>query len=197
MISRCLLLTASLVLVGGCSASNGLSTGSLFGGSSKPVTATAGGTTAATSSPAAPVVSNDPMNRALHVGANSARAIRCGFHFDASKLKADYMAHETAAGHSVETLSNIGKAYSTGFNGVSKGIQDSKTYCTPRRVDAVKAALTRYLAGDYTPPPPSKVAKAQDPGFFGGLFNSDDADNSGPKFGSQEWWDKQNDASGN
>ncbi len=177
-------------LLAGCSASGGLSTGSLSGGGEKKKPQTSADLVT-------PVVKSDPVTRALHVGANSARAVRCGFNFDASKVKTTFLAAEAASGLPVGEIAKLGNAYSTGFNGVAKGIDDAQTYCTPSRVAKVKAALTRHLAGDYTQPAPKKVVAKSSGGFFGGLFDGDLVENKGPSFGSDDWWQKQNEKAGN
>lgn len=185
------ILTAVFVtgLLAGCSSSGGLSTGSLLGGDGKKKSQTSADLVT-------PVIKNDPVTRALHVGANSARAVRCGFSFDANRVKTNFLAAEAAGGLPVSEVAKLGNAYSTGFNGVSKGIGDAQTYCTPARVASVKAALTRHLAGDYTPPAPKKVVATSGGGIFGGLFNGDLDEEKGPAFGSDEWWEKQNEATG-
>ncbi len=176
-----------LLALTGCSSGNGLTTGSIFGSETKKT---------GVSATAAPVVKNDPVTRAFHVGSFSARAVRCGFHFDAVKLKSDYMAYETTAGLPVSEMAKLGNAYSTGFNGVSKGIGNAKQYCSPSKVASIKAALTRYLAGDFTPPV-KKVAKvAKNEGFFSGFFDADVVEGSGPGFGSDDWWTKQSEKTG-
>ena len=56
--------------------------------------------------------------------------------------------------------------------------------CVPRR-------LTRHLAGDYAPAVAKK--QAEEPGWFS---NWGGAQDGGPKFGSDGWWEKQTDALG-
>jgi hypothetical protein len=52
------------------------------------------------------------------------------------------------------------------------------------------------LAGDFEPPKKAVVAKPkEDGGIFGGWFDSDGGD-TGPKFGSGDWWDSQKDKAG-
>lgn len=139
------LLVASL---GGCGASlPSLTTGSLFGGSN-----------------AAPVVQNDPVSRAMEVGATSARAIKCGYNFDPSKLRTQFLAAETAA--NPDDAGKLGQVYDTTFNGVSKAIaSQGAEYCTAAKTSRIKEALTRHLAGDYTPSPPEAT---EDDSLFGG-----------------------------
>jgi len=189
MITRVWIALAGCLLVAGCSSSGGLTTGSLIG---------AGANKSAISTPAvAPVNQGTPTMRAFHVGANSARAIRCGFNFDAAKLKSDFMAAESAAGLPVAEMAKIGSAYSTGFNGVTKGIGDAKQYCTDKKVAAIKVAITRYLAGDYSPPKKKiKLAKKKSSGGFWSFFEADEED-KGPSFGTDDWWSQQNAKAGN
>ena len=71
--ARLCVMVLATVSLGGCGASlPSLSTGSLFGGTSKLRT---------------PVIQNDPTSRAIEVGATSARAIKCGYNFDPANSK--------------------------------------------------------------------------------------------------------------
>jgi hypothetical protein len=162
-----------------CSSGGGVTTGSLLGEESNS------GAAAAVQS------TNDPTSRALQVGAVSARAGKCGYHFDAAALKSRYLAYEAEQGTPVADLGRIETVYNTGFNGVLKAVAEDPNYCNASRTASIKSDLTRHLAGDYTPPP-QQVAKAADQGFLGGFFESDSVE-SGPAFGSDSWWDGQRD----
>ncbi|MDX2289654.1 MAG: hypothetical protein NW217_12635 [Hyphomicrobiaceae bacterium] len=161
------------VAVGGCSTASGVTTGSLFGVENK-------------AAPAAVSNAPTPTDRALHVGTTAARAAKCGYNFDAAKLKANYFAAETAGGLPVADVAKLEQVYVTGFNGVSRAAADDPGYCNAQRTAMIKTDLTRALAGDFTPP---QVAKQADGGLFGFLENDDAG--KGPKTGSEEWWDKQ------
>lgn len=174
---------ASLLLAG-CSGSSGLSTGSIFGAGAKPSEAAA----------AAPSGS-DPTSRAFQVGTVSARAIKCGYNFDAVKLRASFLAAEAGSGATSDELQRVEKVYDVAYNGVTKAVQPQADYCTDARTREIKADLTRHLAGDFQPPA-SKIVAQQD-GFFSGLFDGSTSENKGPSFGSNDWWDKQNDKVGN
>ncbi|HEY8194319.1 MAG TPA: hypothetical protein VIF13_04660 [Hyphomicrobium sp.] len=142
------LATASL---GGCGASlPKLTTGSLFGGAKPAV--------------AAVDRNNDPLTRTMDVAATSARAIKCGYNFDPTKLKNQFLATQTAADPaSAEKLTQI---YDTTFNGVSKAITDKGSdYCSAEKTARIKLALNRHLAGDFTPSPPEP---SEPDGIFGG-----------------------------
>jgi hypothetical protein len=112
---------------------------------------------------------NDPVARAMGVAATSARAQKCGYNFDAQKLKARYLAYEATSNPAAsEKLSGV---YDTAFAGVKKAIaSQEEEYCTPDRTERLKTALNRNLAGDYTPPP--SEAPADDGSLFGGWGNS-------------------------
>jgi hypothetical protein len=155
-IARLLPLALAAASLGGCGASlPSLTTGSLFG--SKPAAAT----------PA--VVQNDPISRTLDVAGTSARAIKCGYNFDPAKLRNQFLASETAANPT--TTNNLDKIYDTAFNGVSKAVAEKGSdYCTELKVARIKLALTRHLAGDYTPAPPEPVE--DDGGLFSGFGNN-------------------------
>lgn len=121
-----------------------------------------------------PQDNNTPSNRAFQVGATSARAIKCGYNFDPVKLRTQFLAAEGATNPA--GVDQIAKVYDTTFNGVSKAVAgEGDGYCTPRKLASIKEALTRHLAGDFTPPPP---APSEDEGILGsiGSANSGDSD---------------------
>lgn len=169
-------LTRSLSLalclaVTGCSNSPlpSLTTGSLFG--SKP------DAQAAAAAPAAPVIRNDPMMRTLQVSRTAAKAQRCGFNFDAAKLKGGLMASEgTQGGVDVAELAKLDKVYNGSFNGTIKAASADEGYCSQGRTKHIKAELARHLAGDYVPGEAFKDPNADDDGGLfsgsGGLFDT-------------------------
>lgn len=149
--AKIILAVLTTSLLGGCGASlPSLSTGSLFG--SKPATP--------------PVVQNDPTSRAIDVGVTSARAIKCGYNFDPAKLRNQFLTAEQTANPT--SAANLPQVYDTAFNGVSKAVaQKGSDYCSPAKTARIKTALTRHLAGDYTPSPPEPVEEEE--GLFGGM----------------------------
>lgn len=188
---------AALMLAGaiaGCSSGgNGVSTASILGNA--PTPPTAGGATPVAqpvaAAPAAPV--STPTDRALQVGTVSARAVKCGYNFDPAKLKASYIAYETGLGTSNEQIAQIEKIYGVGYNGVMKAAATEANYCSERKTEQIKEDLNRLLAGNFEPPRTAVAQKKDDDdGFFGGLFGNSSGD-SGPAFGSSDWWDSQAD----
>ena len=166
----------------GCSGSSGVSTGSLFGGSSAPAVP------AASAEQANP--SGDPTSRAFQVGSTSARAVKCGYNFDPTKLRANFLATE-AAGVNAADIPRVEKVYDTAYNGVAKAVATQPDYCSAEKTADIKANLTRHLAGDYAPAQVKKVPEQ------GGWFsNWGGAQDKGPQFGSDNWWEKQRDAVG-
>ena len=170
--------------VAGCSGGAGVSTSSILGGAS----AGPGTPPAATE-----VVPSDPTSRAFHVGIVSARAVKCGYNFDAAKLKASYLASEVALGASNEEVAKIEQIYTVSFNGVTKATAAEPEYCSDGKTQAIKADLGKLLAGDYNPPP-RKIAK-QEGGVFSSLFDNDNTE-KGPAFGTSDWWTKQSESVG-
>ena len=153
----------------GCAASPlpSLTTGSLFG--SKP-------DAQAATPAAAAVVRNDPTSRALQVGRVAAKAQRCGFYFDAGKLKSNFMAAEGALGGTdVTELAKLDKVYGASFAGTLKASTADEGYCSTARTAHIKADLTRHLASDYSPGTAFKDPDAEDDGGLfagsGGLFD--------------------------
>lgn len=161
--TQVLKLAVSLLLcfaLTACGASlPGMTTGSLFGGGS--------------ATPAAPPQpANDPTSRALQVGTTAARAAKCGFNFDANKLRTQFLASESAAMTNPADAGKLGKIYDTGYNGISKAVASkSEDYCSALKTARIKEALNRHLAGDYTPAPPEPIA--DDGGLFGDVGATD------------------------
>jgi hypothetical protein len=134
-----------------------------------------------------------PTDRAFQVGSVSARATKCGYNFDASKLKAAYMANEMGRG---TDTSQLDKVYQVAYNGVMKAAVEDPNYCSERKTQTIKTDLNRLLAGDFEPPKKAVVAAKQDDGFFSGWFDGS-SNETGPSFGSDDWWAKQKDSVSN
>lgn len=161
-------MALAVTSLAGCGASlPGISTGSLFGAS-----------TAATAAPTAPVIANDPTSRAVQVGRTAARAQKCGFNFDQTKLRTQFLASESASLTTAADSDKLAQSFDASYRGVAKAISaQGEDYCTAQKSQAIKTALTRHLAGDYTPSPPEPVVE-DDGGLFGGFgSSSDDEDN--------------------
>lgn len=134
----------------GCG-SSALTTGSLFGGESKPK--------------AAPAPRNDPTARAFQVGAVTARAQKCGFNFDPARLKTNFLAAEVQQGTSADELSKADRLFTVTQNTVAKAIAGDEDYCSDERIAYIRGDLTRHLAGDFTPGRPRDFSK-DDVGLF-------------------------------
>lgn len=143
-----LMLAAALA---GCSEGSSLSTSSILGGGS-----------AAPAAPALPA--STPATRALQVGATAARATKCGYNFDAYKLRTNFLAAEAAQAPGVDQTS-VQKTYDTAYNGVTKAAATKSDYCSTTKTAEIKADLARHLAGDYAPSPPKVEAEE---GLFSG-----------------------------
>lgn len=114
---------------------------------------------------AKPAVSNDPTSRAIQVGRIAGRAEKCGFVFDATKLRTQFLMSESATIADAATMARIGKTYDIARNAVVKAVgSNAETYCTQAKTAKIKIALNRHLAGDYTPDPPEPVV--QEAGLF-------------------------------
>jgi hypothetical protein len=132
----------------------------------------------------APGIKNDdPLARPISVAWTSARAQRCGFYFDASKLRSTYLAYE--AQHSnAEQLAKAQNTYDTTFKMIGDRVAGDPGYCTDRKGAEIKAELKRHLAGDFTPnlPQPKKVETC---GFFGCGATSTE------KWDTKKWWEDE------
>ncbi len=157
-----LLLLALSATVAGCG-SNALTTGSLFGGGDKPAAA-----------PPAP--RNDPTARAFSAGAVTARAQKCGFNFDAARLRAGFAAAEVQAGTPTDEVAKAGALFDRAQATVAKAIAKSEDYCSDDRIAYIRGDLNRHLAGDFTPSRPRSFAKEDDGLFsFGGQSPNDES----------------------
>jgi hypothetical protein len=183
----------------GCSSGGGVSTASILGEAPTPP-ATAG---AAPAAPGPPVVAavpaatlSDPTGRAFQAGSVTARAVKCGYNFDAAKLRASYIAYEAARG-SPEEVARLEKIYDVAYSGVAKAAADEPDYCSERKTEQIKADLNKLLAGNFDTPGKAVAAaqKKDEGGLFSGWFESTGED-SGPSFGSDDWWAKQAEKSG-
>lgn len=155
------LVATIAVVVSGCSEGSSLSTSAILGGGSTPA-----------ATPAAPV--STPTSRALQVGATAARATKCGYNFDANKLRGTFLAAEATQAPGAD-MTNVQKTYDTAYAGVSKAAASKPDYCSDAKTREIKADLTRHLAGDYTPAPPKPVE--QEEGIFSG-WGSDSGSSS-------------------
>ena len=136
-------LAVLVAAAGGCSnsASQLLTTGALTGGQEKK----AAGTAAAE----APV---KPEDRAIAVAATSARAQKCGYYFDAAKLRTSYLDSEAQGGVQPDELARLTKIYDYTASKVTSAIATKDDYCDADKVGEIKTSLTRHLAGDFAPP---------------------------------------------
>ena len=136
MKSKILTVAGAAVFLGGCGASLPNTTGALFGGSTQPA--------------AAKVTQNDNVARAMQVGGTAARAQKCGFNFDANKLRMQFLASEGAAAPA--DITKTGQVYDAAYRGVAKALSTrSEDYCSQAKTTVVKNALARHMAGDYAP----------------------------------------------
>jgi hypothetical protein len=111
------------------------------------------------------ITNESPLARPMAVAWTSARAQRCGFYFDAAKLRASYLAYE-AKQTSGDGLSKAEKAYDTTFKTTRDRVSSEQDYCTEAKSAAIKTDLQRHLAGDYSPRLPA-AKKQESCGFFG------------------------------
>lgn len=147
-----LAIPALAAALGACGLGQGLSTGSVLGGNQ----ANAG---AGSVPPPAPVT---PIDRVTQVAATSARAERCGFNFNPDRLRANYLASESAT---PGAPADITQRYDVTRKTVIGALVSDEGYCTEGRTKAIKADLTRHLAGDFAPTP--KRQDVANDGWFG------------------------------
>ena len=137
-----ILIASTLVLgLAACGSGGGLTTGSLTGGGS--------GAGAGQIPPPKPITASD---RAVHTGATIARAQRCGFHFNPDEVRTNYIASETQAGTPPDAVQKATVELDKTRQVLIATIAKDESYCTEGRNREVKTALTRQLAGDFSPP---------------------------------------------
>ncbi len=134
-------VTLTLALAGCSGGTSGLMTGSLLPAAAKPA-------------------ANPAVERAIQVGATSARASKCGYNFDPQKLKANYLAYESSQpGADVPRME---KAFDSMHTNVASKVEKASDYCTEELTATIKGDLTRHLAGDFNPPPKKVEASLGD-----------------------------------
>jgi len=110
--------------------------------------------------------------RALHVGATSARAQKCGFYFDPDALRTNFLAAEAARGTPPDALAQTERSYVYTTKSIALKIPNAEVYCTAARTEKIKTSLQAALAGNFDPPV-KKVVAATDNGGLLGLFDGD------------------------
>lgn len=107
------------------------------------------------------ITKDDPMARPVQVAWTAARAEKCGFNFNAAKLKSDYMAFEQRSGADSSRLGQVDKTYDMTVTKIRSTIGSAETYCTDKTAGVIKADLQRHLAGNYEPsfPEDKKIAE--------------------------------------
>ncbi|HRN84962.1 MAG TPA: hypothetical protein PK857_09085 [Hyphomicrobium sp.] len=181
MLRRSLPFLMLAVGLAGCSGGGGVSTASILGSEAAPTTPAGQASVAA-----------DPGERAFHAGAVTARATRCGYNFDPGMVRSNYLAHEAALGAMPEQMAKLQQTYDVAHNGVAKAAGEDPNYCTDRRTREIKTELGRLLEGNFEAP---KKQVVKEEGLFSGWLDGGGSD-SGPSFGSSDWWEKQKDAAG-
>jgi hypothetical protein len=106
---------------------------------------------ASTETEARNVAPEDPLAKPIQVAWTSARASHCGFVFNPTQLRADFMAAQVQAGNTPEQMQKIERAYDYTLESVTATIKNDLRYCNKERIAAIRKDLNRYLTGDYTP----------------------------------------------
>lgn len=159
LISGCLGFAAALTL-SGCSGSggSGVSTASILDGSPSGATGEA-----------VPVKNDDPNARTVQVAFTSARAQRCGFVFDSSKLRASFVAAEAVRAPNP----NIEKVYDQTATTIAANAKADPDYCSQKKSAGIKADLQRHLSGNYEPNLPNQDKKVASGGFWDSLISDE------------------------
>lgn len=127
--------------------------GKMFGGGSEQTTAATGPEAVAQAK------ANTPTARAVQVAWTAMRAKKCGFNFDAQKLRNSFLQAEGAITGDPATLTKAQRAYDYTAKNITERIGPDENYCTETRARKIGADLKRHLAGDYSAPVKIKKAK--------------------------------------
>jgi hypothetical protein len=141
-----------------------------------------GSTTAAAADAPGALSNDDPVARPVAVAWTSARAQRCGFYFNPTKLRSSYLAFEARQAGS--DLAKAEKTYDTTVQTIRQRVTSDPDYCTEAKSAEIKKDLTRHLAGDFRPDLP-KPKVAESCGFFGCGGSSQE------QFSSDRFWEEQ------
>ena len=141
--TRIRVLSAALLAsaLSACSGGGGVTTASLLG------------------TPAQPQL-DEPTERALHSAAISARASKCGYNFNPSKLRESFLASEAAGGATPEQMTKLSQSYDFTQATVSKQISNPQEYCSEQKTREVSAQLNKQLAGDFRAPKKPPLPKS-------------------------------------
>lgn len=171
---------AMALLLAGCSGSGGgagLTTAAILDGA---------GASAPGETPS--VAADDPLARPVQVGWTAARAQKCGFNFDAVKLRGMFLASEAQRGVAGDALGKVEKSYDQTVSTVRSNIAGEGDYCSDKRAAAIKADLQRHLAGDYSSKLQEPKKKVATGGFFEGWGEPDNS-----KFDPKTIWQELKD----
>jgi len=153
--SRTVVVLLCGLMFSGCS-SMGLSTASITGSEAKKAPAL----------PPGPVVVVDPMRRAVKIAELSAKAEKCGYNFDAARLRTAFLANEVQQGLDAAATTKLTNTYDLARQLTLREIGEGEGYCTAARTDAIKPALRQVLAGNFVV---TEVPTKQSTGVFGDL----------------------------
>jgi hypothetical protein len=111
-------------------------------------------------------------------------AEKCGFYFDSTKLRANYLAYEAKQG-TPDQVAKVQQAYDSTFKLIGQRIAADPDYCSDRKSAEIKAELTRHLAGDFTVKAVPKK-KEENCGWLG--WGCTEAPRADEKWDSEKWW---------
>jgi hypothetical protein len=167
-------VAAGLLLLTACSGGGGsgagLSTASILGEAPAGVSGDAPG-----------IKKDDPMARPIQVAWTSARAQRCGFNFDAARLRESFFAAEQRGGADLARIGQMQRVYDETVVKTRQTIEGGDSYCTDKKSAQIKGDLTRHLAGDFAPNFPGQKESG------GLLTTANDTTNHG-KFDPKTIW---------
>jgi hypothetical protein len=92
------------------------------------------------------------QDRAVHVSVTAARAQKCGYNFDAARLRETFLAAETQRGTAAEDLGKAQQTYDFTYTKILGAIGGLDNYCTDKVTESTKRDLTAALAGSFDPP---------------------------------------------
>jgi len=95
------------------------------------------------------VKKQDPLSQPIQVGWTSARASYCGFVFNPTQLRSNFIAYVNREPISTDEKAKLVAAYDYTRASVLKSISADPNYCNKDRTTAIQKDLKAYLAGDF------------------------------------------------
>lgn len=88
----------------------------------------------------------------MYAATIAAQAGKCGYNFDAQRVRAGYLRWETQQGTQPAELTALEQLYDTTRSRIGNAIANPEEFCSDAVADRLKNDLGKQLAGDYSAP---------------------------------------------